>query len=349
MSSKIKTALVGFGLSGRCFHAPFLEMNDNFELSYILERNKNESSKLYPKAKIIRSMEELLTHPVDLVVISTPNVTHVPYAKMALQRGKHVLLEKPFTATTEEADELIKVAEQADKILTVYQNRRFDGDFLTIKKLIADKTLGSIVELESHFDRYRKESPFRGWRREQLPGSGVLYDLGAHLIDQTLVLFGIPVSLWADLHFDHPSSSVDDGFTLYLKYPNKRVILRAGTLVKGIGPRFVLHGELGSYIKYGLDVQENALKKGEIPDTPNWGMEDPQDFGLLHLDNVEPPTQPLRTLAGNYMMFYESLAMAIKGKGEIPVKPQEAREVIRIIELAKKSFHEQRVISSYPI
>lgn len=347
MNKIIKTGLAGFGLSGKVFHAPFITFNPAYQLCSVLERSRSEAKKSYPGVKIARSMDELLEDSdIELVVITTPNTTHADYARKALAKGKHVLLEKPFTISSVEADSLIKLANEKKKILTVYHNRRYDGDYMTIRKIIDESLLGKIVEYESHFDRYRLTSPFKGgWRGEKLPGSGVLYDLGSHLIDQALVLFGTPQSIWAHLNYDHSESKVDDGFLLFLNYKQLRVILRAGTIVKNPGPRFTLHGTNGSYIKYGLDVQEADLKKGKFPGSDDWGREPEVNYGAINTSlNGNNINGRIETISGNYNHFYTSLADAIVNNKKPPVTANEAKAVIKIIELAMQSYNEKRTI-----
>jgi scyllo-inositol 2-dehydrogenase (NADP+) len=347
MDKKIKTGLVGFGLSGKYFHAPFLATNSAYEIAAVLERTKSESKEIYPYSETIRSMEELANREdIDLVVITTPNETHVPYAKMALQNGKHVVLEKPIAATASEADDLIRIAEENEKILTVYQNRRFDGDFMTVQKILSQNHLGRIVEFQSAIERYRKESPFRGWKAEDKPGAGILFDLGPHLIDQAFVLFGHPESIWANLNYDHLDSKIDDGFTVFMQYRDLRVILKAGTLVRNAGPRFIIHGENGSFVKYGFDVQEELLRKGVMPESQDWAAESESLWGKLYIDcNGCEEQSVIETIPGNYHLFYNNLADAINKKSDLSVKASEAGNVIRAIELAHKSFIDKKVIS----
>jgi predicted dehydrogenase len=219
MLPKIKVGLVGFGISASVFHAPFLTTLPEYELVRVVERTKNESQKLYPSVKVVRSIDELIADPaIDLIVITTPNETHLPYARQSLEGGKHVVLEKPFANSSEEAMQLVEVAKRSSKVLSVYQNRRYVSDFITIKEIIEKKLLGEVHEFIAHYDRYRAEAKPNAWREEAKPGSGVLYDLGPHLLDQALCLFGLPKTITADIRMQRPHSKVDDYFDLQLNY-----------------------------------------------------------------------------------------------------------------------------------
>ena len=253
----IGTGIIGFGLSGKVFHAPFLHTNQGFEIKKIVERHKQESKSTYPYAQVVDDYNELLKDPeIELIVICTPNTSHFSMVKDCLKAGKHVIVEKPFTPTSKEADELIKLADSLGRKIFVYQNRRWDGDFLTIKKILKTGVLGNIQEYEAHFDRFKPEINSLAWREFPIPGAGILYDLGSHLIDQALALFGTPISVKADIQSQREGGEADDYFKLILKYNSLNVILTAGMLVEELGPRFVIHGVLGSYVKYGIDQQE---------------------------------------------------------------------------------------------
>ena len=258
MNDPIKTALIGFGAAGKYMHAPFLiTQKENYEVVVVLERHLEESKQLFPAAKIIRSIDELLLiDEIELVIITTPNETHLPYAKAALSAGKHVVVEKPFTISTADALELIQLSKDVNKIISVYQNRRYVTDFLTIKEILHKNLLGDVHEFEAHYDRYRPEAKPNAWREENKPGSGILYDLGAHLIDQAFYLFGSPKNITADIRLQRPHARTVDNFELQLDYGFIKVILKSGMLVREPGPRYMVHGTKGSFIKYGEDPRK---------------------------------------------------------------------------------------------
>jgi len=340
MSTKaIQTGIIGFGLSGRVFHAPFLHTHDGFEIKKVVERNKDESKSIYPYVQVIEDYNELLNdQEIELIVVCTPNTLHFNMVQDILRAGKHVVIEKPFTPTSKEADELIKLAASVDRKIFVYQNRRWDGDFITIKKVLKSGVLGNIETYEAHFDRNKPEINPYAWRDFPEPGAGILYDLGSHLIDQALCLFGTPTSVEADIQSQRAESEVDDYFRLQLYYPEMIVILSAGMLVEETGPRFVIHGIMGSYIKFGIDPQEKALQAGEMPEGEDWGAEDPENWGMITIDyqdlNIDGS---IETEPGHYMAFYENVYDVLRNEGTMLVKPEEARNVIRIIELAFES------------
>lgn len=263
----IQAAIIGYGLSGKVFHGPFLKALEGFEVKYILTRDPKKQAEAatdFPKATIVDSEDPIWQdEAVSLVVVATPNVEHFRLASTAMNLGKNVVVEKPFTVNVEEARQLETLAKEKGVSLSVYQNRRWDGDFLTVKELIESGKLGRVVQFESHFDRFRPEFKENAWREKSLPGSGILFDLGSHLIDQALCLFGRPLSIYADVACER-LGEVDDAFTLLLYYKDLKVTLRASTLIKEPTPRFALYGTAGAYVKYGLDPQEEALRSGSF-------------------------------------------------------------------------------------
>ncbi|MCB2218797.1 MAG: Gfo/Idh/MocA family oxidoreductase [Bacteroidetes bacterium] len=339
MERIIKTALVGFGLSGKAFHAPFIQTHPGFHLRKILERHRNESAELYPEATIVRGLEDVLAdEDIELVAITTPNIYHFEMVQKCIEAGKHVIIEKPFTNTYAEAEKLIEFADKKGVKLFVYQNRRWDGDFLTIQKIFKSGVLGDIQYYEAHFDRYAPERKHAAWRDEDLPGSGILYDLGPHLIDQALVLFGEPKSISADIQSQRKGSLVDDYFNLKIGYDELSLVLTAGMLVQDPGPRYIIHGMRGSFIKYGIDPQEAALRKGKMPGGEGWGEEEPGKWGLITIDYDDLNFDGrIETEPGNYMGFYNNVYNVLVNADEQAIKPQEAARVIRIIEMAFES------------
>lgn len=350
MPKTIKTGIIGFGLSGQAFHAPFIHTHPQFELCKIVERHNHKSSQLYPYVKTVTSYKKLLEdNEIDLVVHCTPNTLHFPLVKESLQAKKHVVIEKPFTTTSAEAKELIEIARKNQKNIFVFHNRRWDNDFLTIRKIFQSGVLGHIRYFKSHFDRYSPERKRAAWRDEDLPGSGVLFDLGSHLIDQALCLFGWPQHIKADIDKQRPHSIVDDYFNITLYYPHTEVSLTAGMLVKEPGPRYVIHGSRGSFIKYGLDPQENELRKGAMPSGKNWGIENPYLNGWLTIDEDDTEeAYRIESVPGNYMMFYQNIYDVLEQGKQPAVKAEEACDVIRIIERAFQSNVSNSLISLDP-
>jgi scyllo-inositol 2-dehydrogenase (NADP+) len=345
MPSQLNVALIGFGMAGQVFHAPLLSTNPHLRLTHILERRSNLAQAKYPQAKVVRDLESILAdHAIDLVVVATPNTSHFEIASRSLQAGKHVVVDKPFTNTSSDADKLMEQAQKAKRILSVFQNRRWDGDFLTVQQILNKKLLGRIVEFESRFDRFRPELKQGAWREQDLPGSGVLFDLGAHLIDQAVVLFGRPAGIYADVRKQRDGAAAVDNFEVRLEYSNLKVTLKAGSLVCEPSPRFVVYGTAGSYIKFGLDPQEEILKAGGLPNTTGWGAEAEQAWGTLATCNDTITRKKYPTLNGCYPEYYTNVYQAITGQAELAVKPEQARETIHLIELAEQSAQERRMI-----
>lgn len=344
----IKTAVCSFGMSGKVFHAPFLHLNPGFQLYSVWERSKKEAAQLYPGVRSVDTLEELLADDaVELVVVNTPNYTHYEYARKALEAGRHVVVEKPFTTTVSEAAELEALATSRGLVLSVYHNRRWDSDFLTTRQVLHQGLLGEVVEAELHFDRFKEELSPKKHKEIPQPGTGVLYDLGSHLIDSSLVLFGMPEKVFADIRIIRPISQVDDYFEVLLYYPhNLRVRLHASYLVREAGPGLMLHGSKGSFIKSRTDVQEAALLAGQLPQGPAWGKEPPTAQALLHTErNGVVVREELPILQGNYHGFFDGVYQAIRNGAPAPVGAAEATRVIRIIEAAFQSSREGRVVA----
>jgi predicted dehydrogenase len=333
-------------MSGWVFHAPFLNVHPGFTLYAVWERTKNLAEQKYPGIKTFRSLEEMLNdRQIDVVIVNTPNYTHFEYAKKALLAGKHVVVEKPFTVIVEEGEELIKTARQQKKLLTVYQNRRYDSDFRTVKKVVDEGWLGQPVEVEIHYDRFRQDLSPKVHKETPGPGNGALYDLGAHLIDQALLLFGKPQSVYADIRIVRPASQVDDYFELLLYYPQLRVRLKSNYLVREALPGYILHGFKGSFIKPKTDIQEAMLQQGKVPDTPDWGVEPESDHGLLHTElEGKIIREHIPSLKGNYGDFYEQLYRALCYNEVVPVDPYDSLEVVHIIEKSFQSNKERIAI-----
>jgi predicted dehydrogenase len=338
-SDIISVGLVGFGIAGRIFHAPVIRAVPGLHLSCIVQRTGDSAREKYPDVRVVRNVDDLLAdESIRLVVIATPNVSHVELARQCLLAGRDVVVDKPFTNTFREAQELDKLARSEGRLLSVYQNRRWDGDFLTVRKLLGLEVLGRLALFESHYDRYRLARRPGQWREDDGPGSGVLFDLGPHLVDQALALFGMPEAMAADVRIERDDAVVDDAFDIMLRYPKLVVLLRATMLAYTPGPRFVLNGTLGTYIKHGMDPQEDALKAGGEPGTPGWGEEDPTHWGTLTLAGEDP--RPIQTEPGDYREFYANVRDAILLKAPLAVTAQDGARVIRLLELARESSKE---------
>lgn len=326
-------------MSGEVFHAPLLTAHPGFRLTHITERRRRRSAARYPDAQIVTDFNDLLAdESVQLVVVNTPNTLHLAQTKAALLAGKHVIVEKPFTNTVPEAQELIALANRQNRLLSVFQNRRWDGDFRTVQQVVRQNLLGKLVEFEAHYDRFRNYVEQNTWKEETGPGSGILYNLGSHMIDQALVLFGVPQAVAADIRVQRPGGKIDDSYDIRLHYPDMRVILKSSYLVRESGPRYVLHGTDGSFVKYGLDPQEDALKAGRLPNEKGWGAEDPPYYGLLNTQlNGLHYTGRIETLPGAYLHFYDNIHQAITQGAPLAVQPQESMQGIQVIEAAMES------------
>jgi scyllo-inositol 2-dehydrogenase (NADP+) len=344
----VRVGLIGFGLAGQAFHAPVIRGVEGMELACILERRGSLAHELYPDVRVARSLDEMFDDKtIQLCVIATPNDSHFSLAQACMLAGRDVVVDKPFAPTWKECVELAQLATELDRQLTVYQNRRSDGDFRTIAKLVNAGTLGEVVEYESRFDRFRLE-PKAVWReREDHPGSGVLFDLGPHLIDQALVLFGEPQAITAKAFRQREASQVDDAFDVCLEYPRSRAMLRARIIAYAPGPHFLLHGTKGSFLKYGMDPQEERLRSGELPAGKNWGAdwgEEPEQlWGTLSL--VDQPSAKIKGERGDYRDFYANVRDAIEKGSQLDVTVEQALRTMRALFLARRSSSEQRTVA----
>jgi scyllo-inositol 2-dehydrogenase (NADP+) len=343
-TTPIHTALLSYGMSGEIFHGPLLKSNPGFAVKAVYHRNT--SKKITHSFPVVNSIDQILQdETIELVIVNTPNASHITLAAEALKAKKHVVVEKPFTVTVEEADQLIELAKSNNRILTVFQNRRWDGDFLTVQKVIQENLLGSIVEFEAHYDRFRNYIEPNTWKEESAPGTGILYNLGSHMLDQVIVLFGMPEYVDARVGIQRPGGQVDDYYDIRLHYKKCNVIVKSSYLVREQGPRYVLHGTEGSFVKYGIDPQEQALKEKQIPGSTNWGSEHRQWWGKLNTTlNGQHFEGNIETTPGNYPAFYQNLFNAIRNGEELAVKPVEARQVIQLIEASIESHRLKKAI-----
>ena len=343
---KIKTALLSYGMSGKIFHAPFLELHPGFELIGAWERSKALIHEDFPTVKSYPSLDAVLQDDVGLVIVNTPVATHFEYAKAALLAGKHVLVEKAFTTTVAEAEELKEIADAEKLKLAVFQNRRWDSDFKTVRDIFQKNILGDIVEAEIHFDRYNPNLSAKLHKETANPGAGILKDLGPHIIDQALCLFGFPQSLFADIRVTRKDGVVDDWFDITLFYSDLRVRLKASFFIREPLPSYILHGKKGSFLKSRGDVQEDELKLGKKPMVTDWGIEPIFKSGVLHTE-IEGSTvrENIPTLHGNYYGFFDSLYQSIKKGIPEPVTAQNGIDVMRIIEAAIESNSKKQQIT----
>lgn len=322
------------------FHAPVIRAVQGLRLTTIVQRHGPPDER-YPDVEFVSSVEELLKRPIDLVVVATPNPAHHPIAKQALLAGRHVVVDKPFTTTVAEAEDLVRIAKEQGRLLSVYQNRRSTGDFDTVRQLVSAGTLGRVVMYQAHFDRFRPELKPGAWREQRLAGSGVWFDLGPHLLDQALLLFGIPQAIGADIRIEREGGAVDDAFDVTLYYSGMRALLRGSMLRAPSAPSFAVYGTTGSFVKYGLDPQEAALRNGHTPDEPGWDVEPPEQYGQLITTNE---TRTIPTIPSSFTRYYENVRDAILGAAPLAVTPEHAVEVMRGLVAAHASSAQRRVL-----
>jgi scyllo-inositol 2-dehydrogenase (NADP+) len=361
----IRVAVLGYGLAGRVFHCPFISAVPGLELAAIAFRTADSAAQNgpraaadYPATRILTSLDAAFDDPaIDLIVVATPNETHFDLAAKALRSGKHVVVDKPLTGTSAKARELITLATQHGKLLAPFHNRRFDGDFQTLRQLIADNTLGRIVHISSHFDRFRPIQRPGSWKEAAGQSNGLLFDLGPHLIDQALALFGPPKSITASVRFERDVTAIDDAFDVTLTYDIAGHTLRydchASMIAAANAPRFHANGTHGSFVKYGLDPQESALKEEARPPvlgTPaTWLSESESAWGTLVIaPNPSEPTDldhaKLPTLPGDYRLFYANVRDAIHGTAPIEIPAEDAFRTIKLLELALQSSEQHRTL-----
>jgi len=340
----INTALCSYGMSGLVFHGPLLEAHPGYKVGKILERHRHDSKGKHPGAELVRDYEAIISDPsIELVVVNTPDHLHADMVSRAIEAGKHVVVEKPFTLKVSDADMLINLADQKGVILSVFHNRRWDGVYLTVKEVLGSGKLGRLVDFEIHFDRFRnyiKES----WK-DQANGTGTLYNLGSHLVDQTLNLFGMPDRLFCDCRMLRDGALTDDSYDLLLHYPGFKCMLRSSYLVREPGPSFMLHGTEGSFLAWGSDPQERDLKAGLIPGSEGWGVDPEFSHAKINTDlDGEHLEGAYQLVPGNYLAYYDNVYAAIRNNTPLTVTAQQGRDVIRIIEAAYESSRRGQAI-----
>lgn len=342
----IRVGLVGFGMAGRVFHGPLLSSVEGIELVAVMERSSNRGAERYPNITTYRSLEEMLADDsLGLFVVATPSATHYDVARQVLRAGKNAIVDKPMSVNSTQIAELIRLAAENNVLLAPFQNRRWDSDFLTVQKVFHEGSLGRLVYFESRFDRWRPVAPTdRLWKEDPASG-GVLVDLGTHLVDQALALFGKPQAVWAEVLWERKWVKANDGFEIRLRYDGFTAALGANSLSLPAGPRFQLRGDKGNYLKYGLDPQEAALNLVTRIDDPKWGREPQSDWGMLRVDiGGGTVTHPVETLTGDYRRYYAGVRDALLGKAPAPVKAVEAWRTSRVLEWAVESSEQRREI-----
>lgn len=340
MTHALRTALIGHGYVGRTFHAPLIHSVHGLALALIASSQTEVTQARWPHARVTADYMAAATDAdVDLVVIATPNDSHYPLAAAALTAGKHVVIDKPFTVTLDEATELVRLARTHGRLLSVFHNRRWDGDFLSLRQAIGSGRLGAVRELVSRFDRF-DPLPRDRWRERAGPGAGLWYDLGPHLVDQAVALFGVPDSVEAALRVQRPGGQVDDWFHVRLDYPTRQVLLTSSMLAADAPLRFLVRGTGGSLTKCGMDQQERRLMAGERPGQADWGV-DPEPLVVLR-DGEEPQRVPVPP--GDYGRYYAAMRDAIHAGGPPPVSPAEALTVMAIIEAGIQSSETGRAV-----
>ncbi|HXT75162.1 MAG TPA: Gfo/Idh/MocA family oxidoreductase [Candidatus Eisenbacteria bacterium] len=346
-SDTINVGLIGFGLAGRAFHAPVIGAVPGLRLAAILQRTGSDAAQAYPNARIVRTLDELLALPeIRLIVIATPNETHYPLAHQCLASGRDVLVDKPFTTTMAEALDLIQFAKKCGRLLTVYQSRRYDGDFQGILQLAAAGTLGRIVRFETHYDRFRPNLKPNAWRERQAPGAGILFDIGPHLIDHAFQLFGLPMAMAADVRNER-GGPADDAFDLLLHYPgNVRAALGSSILAAAPRTRFVALGDKAAFTKNSFDPQEIRLRFGNIPKEGPWGAEPEENWGVLTQINADgtPVHRRIPPAATDYRDYYANLRDALQGRAEPAVTHRQMLEIMQALELARQSSNQRRTL-----
>jgi predicted dehydrogenase len=357
----IRCAVLGFGFAGKVFHCPFVAAVPGLELSAIVQRKGDEAAQAYPSARVLRSPEEAFADPtVDLIVVATPSETHFDLAALALQAGKHVVVDKPITSSSKSAHALVSLSKHHRRVLAPFHNRRWDGDFLTLRKLLFEGSLGRVVEIVSRFDRYRPLQRPNTWKEVASPATGFLYDLGPHLVDQALALYGPPARITASIHHDRDRTDIDDAFDLVLDYdmPGGRALrysCHATMLAAEPGPRFLVHGTHGSFRKFGVDPQEPVLladpnlRPPSLNSSEPWLPEPESAWGTVTLPlNLQQPTEftrtPYPTIPGDYRQFYANVRDAILGKAPLAVSAEDGYRTLRLLDLARESHQHRRTL-----
>lgn len=343
----LNVALCSYGMSGKVFHAPLISAEPQLHLHTILQRSSDSALDDFQQVKIAKSFDAIINNPeIDLVIVNTPNEFHYSMTKAALLAGKHVVTEKPFILDVIQGAELIALAQQHNKILSVFHNKRLETDHLTVQKILAENALGRVVEIEWHYDRYRTNITHKAWKENNLPGAGTWFDLGIHMVDSMLCLFGRPQAVNADMRSLRRADGATDYFNVCFHYADMRVLLRSNTFVSEKGATVSVHGDKGSFLKFGQDVQEQQLVNGLKPYQHKWAEHNNDNFGILH-NHPDGASQrdKIESVRGCYEIFYRNIADAIMGKDTLKFKPEEALLAVEMILAAEQSNQLQKTIS----
>jgi len=332
----IQVAIIGYGLSGQTLQAPFFDFNKHFNIRRIVTKNQDPRIR-FPECIHTLTVEEAITDKeIDLVSITSPDDTHYSYAKLALEAGKHILVEKPFTSTVDEAETLYELAEKLNKKIFVFQNRRFDSDFQTVKAVLDNGVLGKIIRYEAHYNRLSTQLSVKKWKEEMTPSSGILYGLGPHILDQAISLFGSPQEFWGKTYIQRNGSIIDDAFDVHLGYGKMQVFLSSNMFMREETPRYIIHGENGSLIKYGIDPQEDHLKAGLRPSEKGFGIESPDYNARLHVDNGSFVFKgEIESKAGNWNLLFNHIAAVIMENEPYIIKKSQILDQINILSTIK--------------
>ncbi len=343
----IKAGICSFGMSGKLFHAPFLHAHPGFDLTAIVERHKQDSRERYPEAKLYRSVEELCgDRELDLIVVNTPTYLHYEQAKLVLQSGKNLVIEKPFVVTAKQAEEITRLAEEKKRFISIYQNRRYDGDYRAVREVVQRGWLGELREAEFRYDRFRPAPGGKQHKEGDMPGAGIIYDLSPHLVDQAIQLFGFPKAIFADVWRMRTDVIANDYFEILFYYDSLRVRLKATCIARETGWAYTLHGMKGSFLQHRSDMQEQQLLAGVKPSLETWCAAPAGPDGLLHTEiNGERVREETTSSPGNYMGYYNEVYKALTGQGPNPVPAADGIRNMKIIDAALESAREGKVVA----
>ncbi|MGR6981592.1 Gfo/Idh/MocA family oxidoreductase [Testudinibacter sp. P27/CKL/0425] len=345
MNNIINVGIAGFGMSAQVFHVPFLLVDPRFRIKKVFERSSEKAKQKIPNVEVVHDFSALLHDDIDLVIITTPNLTHYEFAKQAIEAGKHVIVEKPLAVSAYEAQELELLAQRHQVVLSPYQNRRWDSGFEAVKKVINGNLIGEIVDYQVRFDRYSAGKNPKVWKETGEKGVGLVYDLGVHLVDHAVDLLGMPQAVFADIRYQHENALSDDNFQIYLYYPNLKVELSATKYAREKGPHIALHGRNGSYLKYVADIQESKLQQGILP-IGNWNVETEQQWGVLNTElNGVHFHGKIESPAASYAAYYDNIYAAITEEAPLIVTVAQAKNVLMLLEKCFESAEKRQVIS----
>lgn len=343
----LNVALCSYGMSGKVFHAPLISAEPQLHLHSVLQRSNDSARNDYAHINIVKTFDNIINNPeIDIVVVNTPNEFHYSMTKAALLAGKHVITEKPFVLNLQQGEELIALAQQQQKILSVFHNKRLESDYLSLKKILEGGALGRIIEIEWHYDRYRTNITHKAWKEDNLPGAGTWFDLGIHMVDSMLTLLGKPTAVNADMRSLRRAEGSTDYFNVCFHYNDMRVLLRSNTFVSEKGATLSVHGDLGSFLKFGQDIQEQQLVNGLTPNHPHWSMHNIDNHGVLTTQHLgTSKREHIESERGCYERYYRNIANTILGNSTLDVKPEQALLAVEMVLAAEQSHRLQKTIS----